>query len=127
MATAGTANDALLGTWRIVATELWDLDDLDLMEPAHLTLKRNGHGSLGLLAIEAILDYRVVQREGLPAIEFSFEGSDEGDQISGRGWAILEGEQLRGRIFIHHGDDSGFTAARKKTSARRRARQPRDD
>lgn len=127
MATAGTAKDALLGTWRIVATELWDLDDLDLMEPAHLTLKPNGHGSLGLLAIEAILDYRVVQREGLPAIEFSFEGSDEGDQISGRGWAILEGEQLRGRILIHHGDDSGFTAARGKTSARRRARRPRDD
>jgi hypothetical protein len=113
--------------WRIVETELWDLDDLDVMEPAHLTLKPNGHGSLALLAIEAILDYRVVQREGLPSIEFSFEGSDEGDQISGRGWAILDGEQLRGRIFIHHGDDSGFTAARGNTSARRRARQPRDD
>ena len=127
MATGGTAKHALLGTWRIVETELWDLDDLDLMEPAHLTLKPNGHGSLSLLAIEAILDYRVVQREGLPTIEFSFEGSDEGDQISGRGWAILDGEQLRGRVFIHHGDDSGFTAARGKTSARRRARQPRDD
>jgi hypothetical protein len=33
------------------------------MEPAHVTLKPRGHGRLGLLAIEAELDYRVVQRE----------------------------------------------------------------
>lgn len=76
--------------------DFWDLHDLDVMDPAHLTLEPKGHGTLGLLAIEGDLDYRVVQREGLPAIEFSFEGSDEGDRISGRGWAVLDGEQLRG-------------------------------
>lgn len=123
MATAGKAKHSLLGTWRIVATELWDLDDLDLTEPAHLTLDPKGHGRLGLLAIEAELDYRLGQREGMPAVEFSFEGRDEGDRISGRGWAILDGEQLRGHLFIHQGDDSGFTAARRNTSARRRHRQ----
>ena len=123
MATGGTTKHVLLGTWRIVETELWDLDDFDLSEPAYLTLEPKGHGRLGLLAIEADLDYRVMQREDLPAIEFSFEGSDEGDQISGRGWAILDGEQLRGQLFIHHGDDSGFTAARGKVSGRRRQRR----
>ena len=112
MATGGRAKHTLLGTWRIVETELWDVDDLDLIEPAHLTLEPNGHGRLGLLAIEAILDYRVVQREGLPAIEFSFEGFDEGDRMSGRGWAICEGARLRGRLFFHQGDDSAFTARR---------------
>lgn len=122
MATAGTAKHALLGTWRIVETELWDVDDLDLVEPADLTLEPKGHGRLGLLSIDAILDYRVVQREGLPAIEFSFEGSDESDRISGRGWAVLDGGQLRGHLFIHQGDESGFTAARGNTSARRRQR-----
>ena len=120
MVTGGTAKHSLLGTWRIVKTDLWDVDDLDSMDPAHLTLEPEGHGRIGLLAIEAELDYRVVQRDGLPAVEFSFEGSDEGDRISGRGWAILDGEQLRGHLFIHQGDDSGFTAARGKTSARRR-------
>jgi hypothetical protein len=125
IATAGTAKHSLLGTWRIVATELWDVDDLDLTDPAHLTLAPKGHGRLGLLAIEADLDYRVVQREGLPAIEFSFEGSDEGDRISGRGWAILDGEQLRGRLFFHHGDDSGFTASRPAGGSTRRSRRRR--
>jgi hypothetical protein len=118
MAKARTAKHSLLGTWRIVETELWDVADLDLMDPAHLTVEPKGHGRLGLLAIEADLDYRVVQREGLPAIEFFLEGSDEGDQISGRGWAILDGERLRGHLFIHQGDDSGFTAVRETTSPR---------
>lgn len=123
MVTGGTAKHSLLGTWRIVGTDLWDVNDLDAMDPAHLTLEPKGHGSLGLLAIEAELDYRVVQRDGLPAIEFSFEGSDEGDRISGRGWAILDGERFRGHLFIHQGDDSGFTAARGNTSARRHRRR----
>ena len=90
MTTTRTAKPSLLGAWRIVETELWDVDDLDLIEPAHLTLKPRGHGRLGLLAIEAELDYRVVQREGLPAVEFSFEGFDDGGRISGRGWAALD-------------------------------------
>ena len=75
MATGGRAKQTLLGTWRLVETELWDLDDLDLIEQAYLMLEPRGHGRLGLLAIEATLDYRVVRREGLPAIAFSFEGS----------------------------------------------------
>jgi hypothetical protein len=34
----------------------------------------------------------------------------------GRGWAVLEEDgSLRGRIFFHLGDDSGFTAAREAT------------
>jgi hypothetical protein len=123
MTTTRTAKPSLLGAWRIVETELWDVDDLDLMEPAHVTLKPRGHGRLGLLAIEAELDYRVVQREGLPAVEFSFEGFDDGDRISGRGWAALDGKQLRGRLFFHQGDDSGFTARRSERVGRRRSRR----
>jgi hypothetical protein len=34
------------------------------------------------------------------------------DQCSGRGWAVLDGDRLTGRLFFHMGDDSGFTAAR---------------
>ena len=101
-----------LGKWRIVETELWDREDLDLVAPATLSLNRNRVGQIAFLAVEAQVDYRVVTREGLPAIEFSFEGFDEGDEIAGRGWAILEGKQLRGRLFFHQGDDSSFVARR---------------
>jgi hypothetical protein len=67
---------------------------------------------MALIAIEAGLDYRVVVRDGLPGIEFSFHGFDEGDEVIGRGWAVMEGEQLRGRLFFHQGDDSAFVAER---------------
>jgi hypothetical protein len=113
----GAARRPFLGRWRITATELWTADDLDLLGPAHLTLGRDGQGRLTFLAIEAGLDYRVVPRDGVAAVEFSFSGSDEGDLISGRGWAVLRGEQLQGRIFVHHGDDSGFTACRSESVA----------
>jgi hypothetical protein len=40
------------------------------------------------------------------------EGNDEGDQVSGRGWATLADDgTLEGHLFIHQGDDSGFRAA----------------
>jgi len=34
------AKRSLVGTWRIVAMELWSSDDVDLLGPAHLTLDR---------------------------------------------------------------------------------------
>lgn len=32
--------------------------------------------------------------------------------MSGRGWMVVTGDQAEGQIFIHLGDDSGFTAVR---------------
>jgi hypothetical protein len=96
--------------------ELWDTD-LDLLGPPHLTLGRDGHGAMRFLAIEADLDYRPVEREGQRAVEFSFEGNDEGDRILGRGWAILASNTLSGRIFFHDGDDSGFIAKRQRAGS----------
>jgi hypothetical protein len=32
--------------------------------------------------------------------------------MSGRGWAMLKGDELHGMIFIHSGDDSEFVADR---------------
>jgi hypothetical protein len=101
-----------LGNWRIVEMELWDRDVLHMVEPASLTLAKDNQGRIAFIAVEAWVDYRVVLREGLPAIEFSFQGTDEGDEISGRAWAVLEGERLRGRLFFHMGDDSSFVAER---------------
>lgn len=110
-----------LGNWRIVETELWDLDDLDLVAPATLSLNPNHQGRIAFIAVDGQLDYRVVVRDGLSAIEFSFEGFDEGDEVMGRGWAVLEGERLRGRLFFHQGDDSSFVAEREHTRRSRKS------
>ena len=41
----------------------------------------------------------------------AWDGDDDGDRASGRGWAVLEQDgSLRGHIYFHLGDDSGFCA-----------------
>jgi hypothetical protein len=87
--------------------ELWTAEDLDLLGPARLTLDRDGLGEVRFIAVEAGLDYRVIERGGQPAIEFSFDGFDEGDRINGRGWAVLQNDVLHGRV-----DESSFVARR---------------
>jgi hypothetical protein len=70
------------------------------------------------------MDCRSGQRDGRPCVEFSWEGNDESDPASGRGWAALEEDgSLRGHIYFHLGDDSGFRAVRAEDgrSPRRRA------
>jgi hypothetical protein len=106
------ARRPFVGRWRITEMELWTAEDLDLSGPARFTLNRDGSGEMSFIATEAGLDYRVGQRDRQPAIEFTFDGSDEGDHISGRGWAVLENDALYGRIFIRHGDESSFVARR---------------
>jgi hypothetical protein len=105
------------GRWRITETEMWDREALDLIVPAHLTLGRNGLGEMQLIAIGAAIDYRLAERDGANVVEFSWSGVDEMDPTSGRGWAKVEGDTMRGRLFIHAGDESGFMA--KRAPARR--------
>ncbi|MBI4392726.1 MAG: hypothetical protein HY556_02875 [Euryarchaeota archaeon] len=107
------AGQALLGDWRITETEVWDREALDLVAEATLTLGAKGQGHASFIAVELDLDYRVVMRDGLPGIEFSFRGIDEGDEVAGRGYAVLKDGQLEGRMFFHQGDDSSFVATRK--------------
>jgi hypothetical protein len=55
------------------------------------------------------MDCRSGRRDGRPCVEFTWEGNDESDPASGRGRAALEeDESLRGHIYFHRGDDSGF-------------------
>jgi hypothetical protein len=49
-------------------------------------------------------------------VEFSFQGFDEGDPISGRGRATVSGNEMTGRIYFHQGDESGFTAIRDRAA-----------
>jgi hypothetical protein len=100
------------GRWRIVSTDIWEASDLDDLGPAQITFGRGRAGEMNLIAISATVDYRVGIREGTPIAEFSWEGDDDGHTISGRGWARLDGQDLIGRLFIHHGDEAEFIAKR---------------
>ncbi|HSB21290.1 MAG TPA: serine hydrolase [Anaeromyxobacteraceae bacterium] len=76
--------------------------------------RRLRHATTGPLRLEPTgRAPRYSERDVFPAVEFSWQGVDEGDERFGRGWAALEGPgALRGHLFFHGGDDSGFVAAR---------------
>ncbi len=98
---------AFAGRWRIAEMDQWE--DIDLLEPAHITFVGKDSGELVFGAVEADLDVRY----GSACAEFSWEGSDDNTHASGRGWAALgTASRLVGHIFIHKGDDSGFVAER---------------
>ena len=95
----------------------WDRDAIELLGPAYIELKMNRRGSFRFIAVEGVIDARQDEREGRPTVEFTWEGTDEGDQISGRGWAVVEPDgSLVGHLFIHLGDDSGFRAVKAQVS-----------
>lgn len=92
--------------------DLWDRDAIDLVGPAILTVNRDGTGHASFIAVEGALDcrFRTDPTEDLSA-EFTWEGSDDGEPVSGRGWLRLDPDgTLAGHIYFHLGDDSGFRA-----------------
>ena len=100
------------GRWRITDSANWSAEDLDLVGPAYIVFERDGSGEMQMVAIEATLDHRVSQRDGDWLIEFTWSGFDEGDEVSGRGSARIEGGLLKAELFIHQGDSSTFVAKR---------------
>jgi hypothetical protein len=98
--------------------DLWDAEDIDLVQPGFIELGTGGTGHLGFIAVHGTVDWREEEREGRPGAELSWEGFDEGDPVSGRGWAVLdESGSLRGHVHFHLGDDSGFVAVRQEPKA----------
>ncbi|HEV2080446.1 MAG TPA: hypothetical protein VGR19_11200 [Allosphingosinicella sp.] len=76
----------LKGRWRIVETTLWDRAHLDLVGPAFIALDGKGGGEMAFGALTAVLDCRGTSQ----AVDFTWNGADEGDQVSGGGSAELQ-------------------------------------
>ena len=67
----------------------------------------------GCLYFHGDIDYRVVEQDGKTGVESLWDGNGEFAPVQGRRWAVLDGNEIEGRLFIHRGDDSGFRAVRK--------------
>jgi hypothetical protein len=62
-------------------------------------------------AVKGWLDLRYGTHYGSACVEFSWEGFNDADPASGRGWAMLgTAGRLVGDLFIHNSDSSGFVA-----------------
>jgi hypothetical protein len=101
------------GRWRIVAMEVWDQDFVDAEVEGFIEFDAQGGGEFQFGYVRGDMDCRLTTRDGEPAVEWTWEGNDEMDPAQGRGWAVLKGNELHGRLFFHQGDDSDFVARKK--------------
>ncbi len=90
----------LKGKGRIVETELWGRAYLDLAGAASIEINERGLGDMAFGALTAAL-HRAYTPSGF---DFTWDGSDEGDQLSGDGWAELQPDgSLLGEISWQKG------------------------
>ena len=99
-----------VGRWRIVSM---DQDYVDEEEEGYFEFDAKGWGSFHFGYVHGTIDGRLTTRDGVPAVEWSWDGNAEMDAAQGRGWAVIKEGDLHGMIFFHGGDDSAFVAKKK--------------
>jgi hypothetical protein len=106
------------GLWHIVSMTGWDEDYFNEEVQAFCEFEENGTGHFQFGYVHGCMNWRPSTRDGEPAVEWSWEGTDGADitEMTGRGWVNLKDGDLDGMIFIHLGDESGFVAKQAKTS-----------
>ena len=102
------------GRWQIASMDEWDVDYRQAEAPAFIEFGADQMGEFRFGLTSGNIDYRITDRGGQPAVEWTWEGMDEMDPCMGRGWAVLEEDELHGMIFFHRGDESSFVAKRAK-------------
>jgi len=106
------------GRWRIVSMSAWDETFIDEEEEGYFEFNdKSGEFHFGY--VHGQMDCQLTTRDGEPAVEWTWDGNDEMDPAQGRGWAVMKGDELRGMIFFHQGDDSEFVAKKKGPSGKK--------
>jgi hypothetical protein len=93
--------------------EMWGQDFVDAEVEGFIEFGPNGLGSFQFGYVSGEIDYRDGTRDGKPSVEWSWDGTDEMDPAQGRGWAVIDGDEIHGLIAFYQGDESEFVAIRK--------------
>ena len=101
------SSSLLIGKWRIVESDLWDTDHLDLVEPAYMSIQEDGWGEIAFGALNASLDCEYAPG----TIFFTWIGFEEMDEVGGTGSAELNEDGTVSIEFAYHsGDEAELTA-----------------
>jgi hypothetical protein len=98
------------GKWRIVEMELWDLDFIDAEVQGFIKFSEDGMGEFQFGYVHGFIDCEYSTDNKGMIVNFSWDGNDEMDPVSGRGTGVLIDNVLQGHIFFHQGDNSEFVA-----------------
>ena len=107
------------GRWLIESMEQWDREFIDEEGRGYSEFDAKDAGDFQFGYVQGQIDYRLDQRDGKPAVEFTWDGHDEIEAAQGRGWMVLDGDELKGMLFFHHGDESGIVLKREPEKKRR--------
>jgi len=100
-----------LGRWKIINSEQWGPEMLNMDGYATIEIEKDGFGFLKFCAVEVDIDYRFSNKDN-DKIRFSFSGKDDHDPVNGRGWLQLQNDKLKIQIYFHRGMESWFEAER---------------
>ena len=98
----------------------WDRDYIDEEVRGYFEFDAKDSGDFQFGYVQGEIDYRLGQRDGKPAVEFSWDGNDEMDAAQGRGWLVLDGDELKGMFYFHLGDESGIVLKRAAETSNKR-------
>ena len=99
----------LVGRWRIITADIWDIDYLDLVGPAQLTIRDDGAGEISFGALHAHLDCAYSRN----IVNFDWSGADEMDEVRGEGSAeLLDDGMIEIEFRYDQGDEALLTARR---------------
>jgi hypothetical protein len=110
------------GPWRIVWMSEWDQDHVNMDVPGHITFDARQSGNFQFGMVQGQMDCRPDKLHS-QRVEFTWQGFDEGDELTGRGHAEIVNGELHGHLYIHFGEDSGFRAVMQTAAARKPARK----
>lgn len=101
------------GLWHINEMEMWSEDYFNMEVQAYIEIDERGNGEFQFGLVTGQLDGEVTNNKAGETLEFTWEGSDECDEASGSGWLRLQdANTLKGKIKLHGGDSSLFSAER---------------
>jgi hypothetical protein len=101
-----------IGTWVIQSSPDFDESYLHMERPAYVTLRDDGDRIAGDFQIGLQTGFIDGRERPDGSVQFTFEGMDEMDEVSGVGTATVENDRLTLTLMYHQGDDYTFEATR---------------
>ena len=109
------AGHKFTGKWQIVEMSEWDKKYINMEVKAFIEIGLQLDGNFQFGLVSGSIDGGIIKRDGIDVFDFTFEGTDENEEVSGDGWMkILDDGTAEGYFRFHQGDDSKFWAKRMK-------------
>ena len=100
-----------LGRWYISEMEMWDKDYIDAEVRGYILFNEDGSGEFQFGYVHGFMNCKyTIKDNDEDIVEFTWEGNDECDFASGRGYCKINNSIIIGKIFINNSETSKFKA-----------------